>query len=206
MEKLATFEMLLDEVKSRADGGKRLLVAIAGPPGSGKSTLAERLASCIGPSAAVLPMDGFHLDNAILRQKGLLDCKGAPETFDADGFVELVRLLTHQSDLTYPTFDREEDRTVPDRGRIDAGSDIVLVEGNYLLLDNPPWSELAEVFEMTVKLTVDRSELERRLIERWLNHGLSASAAKTRAQENDVRNAELVLTRSRPSDFIYEAD
>ena len=91
MEKLATFEMLLDEVKSRAVDGKRLLVAIAGPPGSGKSTLAERLASGIGPSAAALPMDGFHLDNATLRQKGLLDRKGAPETFDAKGFVDTVQ-------------------------------------------------------------------------------------------------------------------
>lgn len=206
MENLVTFEMLLDEIKSRADSDRRVLVGIAGPPGSGKSTLAEGLANGIGASAAVLPMDGFHLDNATLRQNGLLDRKGAPETFDAKGFVDLVRALKHQSSVTYPTFDREEDRTVPDGGRIDAGSDIVLVEGNYLLLGSPPWSELAELFEMTVKLTVDRSELERRLIERWLNHGLSASAAKTRARENDVRNAELVLTRSRPSDLIYEAD
>ncbi|MCK8484335.1 phosphoribulokinase [Aliiroseovarius sp. S2029] len=206
MENLIRFEKLLDEIKSRADGEKRLIVGIAGPPGSGKSTLADDLADCIGTSAAVLPMDGFHLDNETLRQRGLLNRKGAPETFDAQSFVELVRALKQQSSLTYPTFDREEDRTVPDGGRIDAGSKIVLVEGNYLLLDSPPWSELAKLFDMTVKLTVGRSELERRLIERWVNHGLSASAATERAQENDVRNADLVSTHSRSSDFIYVGD
>lgn len=205
MENLVTFEMLLDEIKSRADGDRRILVGIAGPPGSGKSTLAEDLANGIGTSAAVLPMDGFHLDNATLRQKGLLDRKGAPETFDAVGFVELVRALKHQSSLTYPTFDRDADSTIPDGGRIDAGSDIVLVEGNYLLLDLPPWSELAALFDMTVKLVVARSELERRLTKRWLDHGLSPTAAKNRAHENDMRNADLVLESSRASDFVVQA-
>lgn len=206
MEHLIGFEELLTEIKLRTQGDKRLVVGVAGPPGSGKSTLAEDLVTCIGTSAAVLPMDGFHLDNDTLQQMGLLHRKGAPDTFDAQSFVKLVRVLKHQSSLTYPTFDRDADSTIPDGGRIDAGSDIVLVEGNYLLLDSPPWSDLAALFDLTVKLVVNRTELERRLIERWVNHGLSESAAKTRAQENDVRNAEVVMTRSRPSDFIYEAD
>lgn len=204
MNKLTTTDALVREVRKRAIEHERILVAVAGPPGSGKSTLAENLAERLGPSAAVLPMDGFHLDNATLRQMDLFDRKGAPETFDASGFVALVRELRSNKDLFYPTFDREADSTVPRGGQIGKQTNVVVVEGNYLLLDNPPWSELADLFDLTVSIDVDRDVLETRLIKRWLDHGLSEADAEARALSNDMRNVEFVTNNSRASDFVIQ--
>ena len=204
MNKLTTTDALVREVRKRAIDQERILVAVAGPPGSGKSTLAENLAERLGPSAAVLPMDGFHLDNSTLRQMDILDRKGAPETFDASGFVALVRALRSNKDLFFPTFDREADSTVPRGGQIGKQTNVVVVEGNYLLLDNPPWSELADLFDLTVSIDVDRDVLESRLIKRWLDHGLSEADAEARALSNDMRNVEFVTNNSRASDFVIQ--
>ena len=104
-------------------------------------------------------MDGFHLDNAQLRDMDLLHRKGAPETFDATGFARLLRRVRDEGNVLYPTFDREADKTLPDTGHIDEATRIVLVEGNYLLLKTPPWSGLGSHFQMTVGLVVDRGLL-----------------------------------------------
>ncbi len=201
-----TFADLAGIIEARAVGTDRLLVAVAGPPASGKSTLAASLAAHLGDCAAVLPMDGFHLDNDDLEQMGLLHRKGAPETFDAVGFVRLLRKLRGAKRATFPTFDREADRTVPDGGQIDDSTRIVLVEGNYLLLDMAPWSELAEVFDLTVRLDVSREALAHRLVTRWRDHGLSEAEARKRAFGNDMKNADFVTESSRRPDMVLRAD
>lgn len=193
---------LLDIIKARAAGPDRFLVAIAGPPGSGKSTLAADLARLLGPTATVLPMDGFHLDNDRLRNMGLLDRKGAPETFDAQGFVDLLRTVRDAPHVSYPTFDRQSDCAIPDAGAVVPANRIIVVEGNYLLLNTSPWSELADIFDLTVSLEVDRDELERRLVARWLGHGLSIGQARLRARGNDMRNADHLARNSREPDFV----
>ena len=197
---------LVREIEKRAEGRDRILVAVVGPPGSGKSTLAADLAARLGPSAAVLPMDGFHLDNDRLRQMGLFHRKGAPETFDAEGFVSLMRRILAGGDVPYPTFDRVADRTVPDAGCIDGSTRIVLVEGNYLLLNIPPWSELAGLFDLTARLDVPRDLLEARLIARWRDHGLPPDDAKARTLNNDMVNADFVLANSFAPDLILTTD
>lgn len=182
--------------------GSRFVAGVAGPPASGKSTLAKDLVTRLGPRAAVLPMDGFHMDNAALQAMGLLHRKGAPETFDAQGFVDLVRRLKRDGVVPYPTFDRAADATVPQGGVIAAGTDIVIVEGNYLLLDTPPWDQLAAEFDLTVALQVSAPELEARLMARWRAHGLSEPQARARAHENDLPNARFVAQNARPADYI----
>ena len=179
----------------------RFVVAIAGPPGSGKSTLSDHLAKCLGPSAKVLPMDGFHLDNNRLQEMGLLNRKGAPETFNALGLVELMRKMRNCGTFLYPTFDRKEDRTIPNSGCITLEDRIVLVEGNYLLLKGPPWSELSQFFDLTVALDVCRETLQSRLIARWVNHGLSEVDARARALGNDMVNVTCVLENSLTADY-----
>lgn len=198
-------ESIIQKIGLRASGAERFLVAIAGPPGSGKSTFATKLVARLGPSAAVLPMDGFHLDNATLQQLGLLERKGAPETFDAEAFIDLVRAIRQQSRISYPTFNRELDKVIPKGETLEESSKIIVIEGNYLLLRTPPWSELFTLFDLTIYLDVAPEELETRLVQRWLDYGLSKPDAITRARRNDLRNAEIVANNSRAPDFTLEA-
>lgn len=200
-----TLSALASDIQARAKGRDRIIVGISGAPGSGKSTLADDLAARLGPTAAVLPMDGFHLNNDQLHEMGLFDRKGAPETFDAAGFVRLLNKVRGGGAVSYPTFDREADSTVPGGGRIGADTTIVLAEGNYLLLETPPWAELAGVFDLTVHLDVPRAELEARLIARWRDHGLPEAEARARALGNDMRNADFVADNSRVPDVTLRS-
>jgi pantothenate kinase len=199
-------EELATRIREEAADRPRFVVAIAGPPGAGKSTLSEALVAALGRNAIVLPMDGFHLDNAVLKARGLLARKGAPETFDAAGFgVVLKRVHDGGEDVAIPLFDRSLDLARAGADVIGRRHRIVVVEGNYLLLDRPPWDGLASLLDFTVFLDVPREDLERRLVRRWLDHGLDPDAARDRASGNDMPNADLVIARSREADCVIGA-
>jgi fructokinase len=182
-------------------GPGRVLVAISGPPGAGKSTLAEALAAQID-GAAVVPMDGFHLDNTILEARGLLARKGAPETFDAAGFVALIARLLQEDEVVIPVFDRGRDLAVAGARVIGPAQKILLVEGNYLLLNEAPWSALRRYWAATIGIDVPIEALEARLIQRWRDHGLSDAAARARAMGNDIPNARRVVEGAKPADLV----
>lgn len=187
----------------RAD--RRIIVAVAGPPGSGKSTLSDKLlraVEALRPGCAVLvPMDGFHLDNAVLDARALRHRKGAPETFDAAGYLETMRRIASAGEeVAFPIFDRHLDLARAGAGMVGPAHRIVLTEGNYLLLDEAPWDALAALFERTIWLEVADETLEERLVRRWLHHGLERQAAITRALDNDMPNARYVKSRSRRAD------
>ena len=188
----------------KAANDRRLMVAVAGPPGAGKSTFAEALASLLPQGrAAVVSMDGFHYDNAVLDARGLRARKGAPETFDFDGFRHLLeRLRRADAEVAAPLFDREADLARAGAAPVPAGAKFVLVEGNYLLLDESPWYGLSPLFDHTVWLDVPAAELERRLVRRWLDHGHSPDQARARALTNDLPNAERIVARRRQPDTI----
>jgi pantothenate kinase len=153
-------------------------------------------------------MDGFHYDNAILDAKGLLAKKGAPETFDADGFIALVRRLRTTSgspvsdEIAVPVFDRTQDLSRASARLIGRQHRLIVIEGNYLLLNRSPWSELAALFELKIFIAPPLPVIEERLIQRWLDHGLDQSAAELRARGNDLANAAIVLNESLPADII----
>lgn len=188
----------------------RSVIAIAGPPGSGKSTLAEQVVENINSQfradvAAVVPMDGFHLDNSLLIERGLLSRKGSPDTFDVDGFANLLNAIKgSRVDIRYPLFDRPSDKIIENAGLLKATTKVVVVEGNYLLLDQTPWNRLASFFDASVFLAPAFDVLEQRLMERWLNLGFSPEAAKVKVENNDLKNAKLVLTRSQPADLTLD--
>ncbi|WP_347265598.1 nucleoside/nucleotide kinase family protein [Paracoccus sp. (in: a-proteobacteria)] len=189
---------ILDRIAALPPG--RRVVAVAGPPGSGKSTLAARLVAAL-PGAALVPMDGFHLDNRLLDADGLRLRKGAPETFDAAGLVALIRRLKVGGAAIHPLFDRERDLAIAGAGRIGADVALVLVEGNYLLLDRPEWRDLAGLWDLSVMLDVRQAELRRRLTERW--QGLGRSPDQVAAHlENDLANARIVAGESLPADLL----
>lgn len=207
-------EQICELVKQRAVDNRRTVIAIAGPPASGKSTLSEAVVEklCTAsdkayPLASLLPMDGYHLDNPVLQSRGLLQRKGAPETFDAYGFCDAVkRLSSTDHELFYPRFDRKLDMAIANSIVVHPKTPVVVVEGNYLLLKTSPWSSLAEHFVATIFLNPGLEELQQRLIQRWLDQGLDFEAATSRANGNDIPNARLVLNESRLADINLGED
>ena len=188
----------------RAGKASRFIVAIAGPPGSGKSTLSARLHELLPEAAAeVVPMDGFHYDDAVLERRGLRARKGAPETFDFAGFEALLkRIRAGEPDIAIPVFDRSMELSRAAASIVATQTKFILVEGNYLLLDEEPWSRLAPLFDFSIFVDVPRNELERRLMERWHEHGRSDEDARAWIASNDMPNIERVLARRRAADLM----
>ncbi|OAP41192.1 nucleoside triphosphate hydrolase [Sinorhizobium glycinis] len=199
-------QSLKDEILKRAAGAGRFIVAIAGPPGAGKSTLSEALAEAIaeaGQSVAVLPMDGFHMDNAVLIEKGLLPRKGAPETFDVRAFLStLAAVRANDGEVLVPVFDRTRELAIASARAIAPGTRIVLVEGNYLLLDEAPWRGLDAVFDYSIFIDPGIDVLEQRLLQRWYDHGYDEETARKKAFGNDIPNARRVVGNCRASDRV----
>jgi len=188
----------------KAAKARRFVVAIAGPPGAGKSTISEQLVTLLPEnSAVVVPMDGFHYDNAVLEQLGLRHRKGAPETFDLGGFEALLkRIKAGETDIAIPIFDRSVELSRAAAALIGADRKFILAEGNYLLLDEAPWTGLAPLFDLTIFIDVPRDELERRLLQRWHEHGRSDEDARNWVAGNDMPNVDRVLARRRPADLV----
>ncbi|KQI73862.1 hypothetical protein AN191_01105 [Loktanella sp. 5RATIMAR09] len=184
----------------------RKLIAIAGPPGSGKSTVAEalhRLLIAAGKASAVVPMDGFHLDNAILDARGLRARKGAPETFDGAGFCNLAKRIAHGgADIVYPVFDRSRDIAIAGAAVLSKDVEYVLFEGNYLMLEGDPWNQLAQFWTSSIWIDAPIAELERRLMQRWFDEGFSEAEARFKVGENDLLNAKYVQSNSRACDLV----
>ncbi len=190
-------------IRGRADPEQRYLFGVAGAPGSGKSTLAAALADELG--AVVVPMDGFHLPNATLDERGLRGVKGAPETFSADAFVAAVRrLAADDTDVDLPGFDRVLDEPQPDRVRVRVSDLVVIVEGNYLLLDTEPWGQLRELFDAVAHLDVDPALRVERLVNRHVRFGMTSGQASAFVHRSDEPNAARVEAVSHRAHLIIE--
>ncbi len=170
------------------------MLGLAGPPGAGKSTLAAQLCAGLGSSAARVSMDGFHLANSVLHQLGLDTRKGAPPSFDVGGFrALLLRLRANTEDVVYaPEFLRELDEAVA--GALPVSSDVplIIVEGNYLLLDDGPWADIASLFDEIWYLSPDETLRRDRLIQRHRSYGRSSAAARAWVAGNDDPNARII--------------
>jgi pantothenate kinase len=203
---------ICDRIHELARGRVRVIVAIAGAPGAGKSTLAEAVVAQLNDAgadrAALLPMDGFHFDDLHLVPAGLRSRKGAPETFDVSGYAHALGRLRARDEpfVAVPVFDRAIEIARAGARMIPAECPIVVTEGNYLLLDRAPWADLAPLFDLTLFVDVPEDELERRLIARWRAHGFDEAAAREKALGNDIPNARLVATSSRPADITLTQD
>jgi len=191
--------------------GGRIIVGITGSPGAGKTTLATELVQQLiagGTRAVYLPMDGFHLANATLDRLGIHDRKGAIETFDGWGFVALLnRVLDEQEHTVYaPNFERRVDEGIAGAVAIPADTEIVIVEGNYLLVDREPWNRIPGLLAETWFCDTAADERLTRLVDRHTRHGRSPEDARAWATSVDGANAILIeTTRSRAALIVSGA-
>lgn len=202
-----TTEKLVDLLSDIPPGARRI-IGIAGPPGSGKSTLATQIEAALNSRmagyAAVFPLDGYHFDDRVLVPRGLRPRKGAPETFDVDGFGFMLERLraNAREEIAVPVFDRDIEIARAGASIIPRSVRVILVEGNYLLLDREPWRALT--FDVTVALNVPRDILRQRLVDRWVQHGKSEDEIAAQVDSNDMINVDLVLRSGRPADYVID--
>jgi pantothenate kinase len=195
-----TLDALVDAARALVEPGRRRFLGITGAPGAGKSTLAEQLVAALGPDAVLVGMDGFHLRDDELARLGRLDRKGAIDTFDAAGYLNLLERLRRRTDpVVYaPVFDRALEESIGSAQPVPAEIPLVVTEGNYLLADGPVWGQVRELLD--VCWYVDPSE-ERRLswlVARHQRFGRTLDEARRRSYGSDERNAVLIhATRGR---------
>lgn len=185
--------------------GRRTLLGIAGAPGAGKSTLAAQVAAAYPDVAVVVPMDGFHLAQTELERLGLADRKGAPDTFDAAGFVALLRRLRdpHPDEVVYaPEYRRDLRNGVAGAIRVPPDVPLVVTEGNYLLLDAHGFAPVAGLLDEAWFVAPDDDLRLARLVARHEAFGKPADAARAWAHGPDERNARLVAATAPRADVL----
>ena len=192
---------LADVIRAKAQGKGRFLAALAGPPGAGKSTLAAELVGLLGAGAKAVPMDGFHYDDAVLIARNARHRKGAPDTFDVQGFRHLLQRLRVEPEVAIPLFDRDLEISRAGADIVGPQDCILIVEGNYLLLNEAPWPELAPLFDLTIWIDVPEAELDRRLTDRWAHYGKTQKEARAWIDSNDMPNIRRVTEGSRVADL-----
>lgn len=211
MPKHITIDDLIAEIAALKTG-KRLFVAIAGAPGSGKSTLADdlvhRLNAAKPGSSALLPMDGYHYDDRILIERGLRPRKGAPETFDVGGLFHMLERLKRNTEpeIAVPVFDRDLEISRAGARMISGEAEVIVIEGNYLLLSAEPWSRLKPLFDLSVMIDVPESVLRDRLIARWQSYNIPAAEIEAKVEGNDLPNGRFVIANSGAADFSLSSN
>ena len=189
---------------------KRILIGIVGPPCSGKSTFSLELNNFLirknkKEYSKVVPMDGFHFDNVILKKRNLLARKGDPITFDVYGFIDLVKKIKFNinSSVSFPVFDRDLELSRGSADIVKKINRIIIIEGNYLLLKNAPWNLLKKYIDIFVFLNVDKKILHERSKKRWEYYGISKKEILKKIN-NDMQSVKIVLSNSNKSDITIE--
>lgn len=194
---------LIERARWIAESGPRRILGITGAPGSGKSKLAETLVKGLGGRTALVPMDGFHLADSELVRLGRRDRKGAIDTFDAAGFVALMRRL-HRGDeaVVYaPEFRRDIEEAVAGTIPVAREVSLVVTEGNYLLAEQTPWSELAQLIDQVWYVDPGEELRIARLVRRHIAYGKDPEAARAWSMGTDQRNAELIAATRDKADL-----
>lgn len=177
-------------------GERPFLLGIVGAPGAGKSTFAEAI------GAPVLAMDGFHFANEHLDRLGLRDRKGAPQTFDVDGYASMLARLRNGEDVVAPRFDRVQDAAIASAVPLSAASRLIITEGNYLLRDEGGWERIRPLLDAVWFIDVDEEVRLRWLVARHESFGRTHDDAVRWAEEVDGPNADLIHATRHRADAI----
>ena len=199
----------LARVRELLQDGQRKLLGLVGPPGAGKSTLALALQHAFADVSQVVPMDGYHLANVELERLGRTERKGAPDTFDSAGYAAMLRRLRQQrpDEIVYaPEFRREIEEPVAGVIPILPQTRLIITEGNYLLLDNGHWANVAALLDEVWYVEVDDSLRTSRLTQRHEQFGRSPQDAMAWVSGTDEPNARLIATTKPRANLVFRWD
>ena len=208
MSKEITKEETKAIVAECAAAANRTIIGIIGKPGGGKSTLSKYLLKGMDPTlVSVVPMDGFHLSNKVLKELGRADRKGAHDTFDVKGFTTLIQRIKSDSadPIYYPVFDRSIEESIAAQGVVYTSTRVVIVEGNYLMHDKDGWQEISPLLDQSWYAFLDEDIRISRLISRHIAFGKDPESAKAWAKGSDQVNAELIETGVGRCDFLIRS-
>jgi pantothenate kinase len=203
-----TFAGSVGELAARLAGAssesRRFLLGVAGEPGAGKSTVAARLAAALGVGAVVVPFDGFHLASTLLVTEELRNRRGAIETFDLTGFRVLIQRLRQaaESVVYAPAYVREIEEPIAAAIAIPGSASIVIVEGNYLLSDDPELRTARSMLDEAWYIDVDAETRRRRLVDRHIRFGKSPEAARDWVEGSDEANAGAIRATRERADLV----
>jgi pantothenate kinase len=195
MTDIALSPEVLQRARALLASGQRKILGIAAAPGAGKSTLAEKLLQALGAQAQIVPMDGFHLAHSELQRLGRAGRKGAPDTFDAAGYVHLLRRIQAQQPgetIYAPEYRRELEEGIAGAIAIEASTPLIITEGNYLLLEEGAWAGVRGALDEAWFLAIDGVVRQQRLLERHMRFGRSREAALDWIAVTDEPNAQRI--------------
>ena len=209
-EQLADQKAALARIQEHLEkASERVLIGIIGKPGAGKSTLSKFLMGKLPKDlVTVVPMDGYHLSNKVLKDLKRSDRKGAPDTFDVAGFVSLVKRIRSEQtqNIYYPIFDRAIEESIAAQGVVTSATKVVIIEGNYLLHDEGGWEVINDLLDESWMVDVDDDKRISRLISRHIAYGKDPEAAKAWAKGTDEVNAKLIERGRNRADFVVAID
>jgi pantothenate kinase len=206
---VVSLQQLVADAAALGCSGGRVLLGIAGAPGAGKSTVAEALVAAVGARAVLVGLDGFHLANSELVRLQRLGRKGAPDTFDAAGYVNLLRRLRARDEAVVyaPRFDRGLEESIGSAVPVPAQVPLIVTEGNYLLVGDERWGPVRQLLDACWYVDPGEDTRLSRLVARHQRYGRSPAEAHDRSHGSDQRNAQLIqATRELADRVIRLAD
>jgi pantothenate kinase len=202
-----SIELLVEQIQSLLNGqNPRTLIGIVGKPGAGKSTVVEEISKKFdSKTVSIIPMDGFHLSNEELISLGRRERKGAPDTFDVEGFTLLIKSvkIDHSVDHKFPIFHREIEASIADEGMVPKESKVVVIEGNYLFSEAHGWNGIYPLLDHSWFIEIDDEIRIERLIARHVRYGKTREEAEAWSRGSDETNARFIgLTANRAENRI----